>query len=87
MEKITVRLDVETMQRLETAARKAGTSRSAWAREAIKEEIAKRSRADPRKATLHALFGSWKDERSPEEILADIRTGFEQHQERASFDD
>ena len=80
MPQVAIYIDNETAAELDAAAERASKSRSAWVRDAIREKL-----HDRRKEQLLALFGSWKDDRSPEEILRDIKDLPEQR-ERASFD-
>ena len=73
-------LDEDTAAELDAAATLAGQSRSAWVCEAIKEKL-----RDRRKEQLMATWGTWLDDRTPEEILQDIKDVPKQR-ERASFD-
>lgn len=79
MAQLAIYLDDQTAKRLEAAARKAGKSRSAWVRELVSERLESRFPEE-----WYATFGSWQDDRTPEEILQEIRSGPEQR-ERASF--
>lgn len=56
--------------KLATAARKAGKSKSAWVKEAIQEKVAQRLPEH-----WFALWGSWEDQQSPEQLLKAIRRG------------
>jgi len=73
MAQLALYLDDETAERVDRAAREKGMSRSAWVRAVI------RARLDDRLPdSFFATFGSWADERGPDDILADLRAGDEQ---------
>lgn len=60
-------------QKLTTAARKAGKSKSAWVKEAIQEKVAQRLPAQ-----WFALWGSWEGRHTPQQLLKTIRRGVRQ---------
>jgi len=73
MPQLAIYLDDQTAKLLDEAAHRAGTSRSAWVRDAVQTRLANRL-----PESFFELYGSWEDDRSPEEILRDIRAGSEQ---------
>ena len=79
MARLAIYLDDEIAKRLNAAAQKAGKSRSAWVRELVSERLESRFPEE-----WFATFGSWEDDRTPGEILEEIRRGPGQR-ERASF--
>ena len=85
MPQVAVYLDKNTADDLARHARKAGISQSAFVRDAITEKL----KAEPNAAGFPQwwfdLSGSWEDDRSPEEIMRDIREGSEQP-DRAFFE-
>jgi Ribbon-helix-helix protein, copG family len=64
-------LDQETAERLSAAANAAGQSRSAFARRAIGDALPPSRGPFPQ--SWFDLLGTWEDDRTPEEILHDIR--------------
>jgi predicted transcriptional regulator len=81
MPQVAVYFDDETARLLEAGANREGKSRSAFVRDAVREKL----KSEPFPEWWFENLGTWEDDRSPEEILADIRSGPEQR-ERASFD-
>ena len=84
MAQLTLYIDDETARKVNEAAAKEGLSRSAWVKTAIARRLQEELDNGRRKRWL-ATKGAWKDDRTPEEILEDIRSGPPQR-ERASFD-
>ena len=80
MPQVTIYLDEETNKQLSEACERQKRSKSAVAAEAIRKSLANRLPPE-----WFKLFGSWEDDRTHEEIMADIRSGPEQR-ERAEFD-
>lgn len=70
MAQLAIYLDDETARLLDEAARKEGVSRSALARKAIRTHLHRRL-----PESFFAVLGTWEDDREPEEILRDIRSG------------
>jgi predicted transcriptional regulator len=70
MAQLALYLDDETVRSLDAHARKDGVSRSAWVREAIHTRLRNRL-----PESFFEVLGTWEDDRSPEEILADVRQG------------
>lgn len=68
MAQLALYIDDETVQQLDAQAREAGVSRSAWVREAIQARLKNRL-----PESFFEILGTWEDDRSPEEILADVR--------------
>ena len=79
---MTIYLDNETATRLSDAAHHDQKSRSAWASDAIRQCLPQRKFPQ----WWFDLFGTWEDDRTAEEIIADIRAHAPQA-ERASFDE
>lgn len=65
---LSIYLDTDTAQKLDEAAERQGVSRSALAAEAIRKSLAHRLPDE-----WFTLYGSWEDDREPEEILRGIR--------------
>ncbi len=68
MPQLTIYLDQETARKLEAAAEHEKVSRSAWASDAIRKCLP----SDKLPESWFALYGSWEDDRTAEEIIADI---------------
>ncbi len=79
MPRLTIHLDDGTARKLEETARKRGLSKSALAADYVRKALNRFS------DEWLALGGTWLDDRTTEEIMADIRQGPPQR-ERASFD-
>ncbi|MFN0147493.1 MAG: CopG family transcriptional regulator [Dehalococcoidia bacterium] len=71
MPQLTIYLDEETARKLDRAAEREKVSRSAFAANAIRDATAK-SAWDG----MLAVLGTWEDDRTVEEILADIDAGY-----------
>ena len=71
MSQLAIYLDEETAALLDKAAQKEGLSRSAWARRAILSSL---SHQLP--DSFFDVLGKWEDDRSPDEIIREIRSGF-----------
>ena len=69
MAQLAIYLDDETARQLDKAAKKAGVSRSACVREALRVHL---KNSLPR--TFFDVLGTWEDDRNADEILDDIRT-------------
>lgn len=72
MPRTTLYLDEATDHDLREAAAKHKKSRSAWVAETIRERLSD-DKPKPFPADWLETFGSWKDDRSAEEIIADIK--------------
>lgn len=70
MPRLTIYLDDQTAHDLDRAAQAAGMSRPAWVRQALEERL--RARLPE---SWFELLGTREDERTPDEILRDIRGG------------
>ncbi len=70
MSQLAIYLDEETAALLDKAAQKEGVSRSAWVRRAIQSSL---TNALPE--SFFEVLGSWEDDRSPDEIIREIRNG------------
>ncbi len=70
MAQLALYVDDETLRKLDERVRVEGGSRSAWVREAILARLTNRL-----PESFFDTIGAWEDERSPDEILADIRSG------------
>jgi predicted transcriptional regulator len=73
MTRIAIELDDDLVSRLDKAAAKAGKSRTDWAREVLEERLSGRL-----PEWWFRVLGTWDDARTPDQILADIRSGPEQ---------
>ncbi len=73
MAQLALYLDDETARRVEQAARRAGVSRSAWVRSVLLKQL-----DDRLPDSFFEVLGCWEDDRSPDEILADIRSASQQ---------
>ena len=73
MAQLALYLDQETARLLDEAAQTEGISRSAMARKAIRSHLHQRL-----PQSFFDALGAWDDSRSPEELLAAIRSGPEQ---------
>lgn len=69
MTKLAIELDDSLDQLLLKAAECAGKSPSEWVRDVVEERLSHRL-----PESWFALLGTWEDRRTPDEILADIRT-------------
>lgn len=71
MSQIAIYIEPPLEKKLSRAAKLEGKSRSAWVKEAILEKI---------NAKLpegwFKVWGSWEDNRSPEKILKDVKSGY-----------
>ncbi len=68
MPQLTIYLDEETARLLEHAAEAEGVSRSSLAADAIRRRLTPRFSEE-----WLANLGTWEDDRTPEDILAEIR--------------
>ena len=73
MAQLPIYLDEKTAREVNKAARKSGFSRSKWVSRIIKKELDEKI-----PDAFFDVLGTWKDDRSPEKILKDIRAGSEQ---------
>ena len=83
MAQVTIYIDDETAREIDEAAHGKGISRSAWFAEAAKHELRGTRRLS---REWFATLGSWKDDRSLEEIMAEIDEAGPDR-ELPSFDD
>ena len=84
MPQIAIYLDKETAEILDTAAEREGKSKSAFVRDAIKVRAQMETASGYLPQWWFDNLGGWEDDRSPEEIMRDIRSGPAQR-ERAKF--
>lgn len=80
MSQLAIYLDEETAALLDKAAQKEGLSRSAWARRAIQSSLTHHL-----PESFFEVLGTWEDDRSPDEIIREIRSG-SQDVPRAALD-
>ena len=73
MPQLALYLDDETARRIDQAARSRGLSRSAWVRDVIQKQLDERL-----PQSFFDVIGDWEDDRNPDEIMADIRSGYKQ---------
>lgn len=71
MSQIAIYIEPQLEKKLNRVARLEGKSRSAWVKEAILEKINARLPEG-----WFKLWGAWEDNRSPEKILEDIKSGY-----------
>lgn len=83
MAQVTIYIDDETAREIDEAATSRGLSRSAWFAEAAKHEL-RGTRRLPKE--WFDSLGGWVDDRTTEEILADI-DAYGPDRELPSFDD
>lgn len=65
---IAIYLDDQTAKLVAKAAKREKLSRSAWIKKAVAAQLSNKL-----PESFFAVLGSWEDERSPEDIVADIR--------------
>ncbi|GEM_PF-3469656 len=76
MAQIAIYLNDELEQKVSRAAQNEKISRSAWVKEAILKHIEEPGLPE----SWFKVWGSWEDDKSPEEIFQEIRKGsFETH--------
>ena len=75
MAQLAIYIDEKTAREINKASRKAGLSRSEWVSQVVKKELQGKL-----KEAFFQVLGTWEDDRSPEEILIDIRTGANQRE-------
>ena len=73
MAQIAIYLDRKTAELLNRTARREGMSRSAWVAWAVRAGV-----ADRLPSGFFAVLGTWQDDRTPAQILRDIRGGARQ---------
>jgi predicted DNA-binding protein len=73
MSQLALYLDDETANRIDEAARRRGMSRSAWVRAVIQKQL-----DEQLPDSFFDVLGTWQDDRTPEEIVKDIRAGDDQ---------
>ena len=74
MPQVILYVDKEFAERLDKAARRAGKSRSAWAREKLARDLEEPGRGGFPQWWWDNL-GKWQDTRTSDEIIADIDAG------------
>lgn len=77
MPQLAIYIDDKTQKKIDQAAKREGKSRSLWVKEAIVQKI---EGGIPE--SWFNLWGSWEDTRSTDEIIQDIKRGY-QESERA----
>jgi predicted transcriptional regulator len=70
MPRIAIYLDEDTKRRLTEAAEQEGVSRSAWVKRAVQSRL-----KDRLPESFFEVLGTWEDDREPEQILRDLRSG------------
>ena len=68
MTQVVVYLDPDTAKRMNEAVSEEHTSRSAWVKKAIEDRLANRL-----PESFFSTLGTWDDERTAEQIIADIQ--------------
>jgi hypothetical protein len=69
MAQLALYVDDDLVHKVDEAAAQTGQSRSAWVRAAIQLHLRNRLPQD-----FFQRLGTWRDERTPDQILADVRT-------------
>ncbi|MGD8990552.1 MAG: hypothetical protein PVI00_03770 [Desulfobacterales bacterium] len=77
MAQLAIYLKDRLAQRLEKAVKASGQSKSRWVAQAIE-----RSLQDQWPDGFFDLAGSWQDDRSPDEIIKEIRQGMQKPEDR-----
>jgi predicted transcriptional regulator len=77
MAQLAIYLEDQLAKRLDKAVKASGQSKSRWVAEAIE-----RSLQDHWPDGFFDLAGSWQDEKSPEEIIKEIREGMQKPEDR-----
>lgn len=77
MPQLAIYVDDNLSKKLNKAIRASGQSRSKWVADLIKSKL-----EDEWPEGFFELAGSWEGEETPEEIMANIRKGLEQTEER-----
>lgn len=77
MPQVAIYVDENLSKKLNKATRASGQSRSKWVADLIKSKL-----EDEWPEGFFELAGSWEGEETPEEIMANIRKGLEQTEER-----
>jgi hypothetical protein len=73
MTQMAIDLDEETLHQLQEASHRAGISAAAWAEKAVQNQL-----QDRLSDSFFQVLGTWQDDRTPEEILRDIRADVSQ---------
>ena len=77
MPQLAIYVDDNLSKKLNKVIRASGQSRSKWVTDLIKSKL-----EDEWPESFFELAGSWEGEETPEEIMANIRKGLEQTEER-----
>ena len=77
MSQIAVYIDDQLAERLDKAVKSSGKSKSKWVADAIRSSL-----QDRWPEGFFELAGSWEDDAEPEEIMARIRRGMAESEER-----
>lgn len=68
MAQLAIYLDDRTAREIKKQAKRAGVSRSEWVSQAVKKELSQKIPEE-----FFQVLGSWQDDRSPEQILKEIK--------------
>jgi hypothetical protein len=86
MAELVLHLDEDTAKALACAAERDHLSEAEWASTALKERLsAEDAERQARREAFLSLAGSWEDDRTVEQILADIKS-YPAQPERLQFD-
>lgn len=77
MAQLAIYLEDRLAKRLEKAVKASGQSKSRWVAEAIKHSL-----QDHWPDGFFDLAGRWQDDKSPDEIIKEIREGMEKPEDR-----
>jgi predicted DNA-binding protein len=80
MPQVAIYLDESLSKKLDDVTKASGKSKSKWVAEVIMEKLEKEWPED-----FFNLAGSWEDDRTPEQIMAEIRKGFEKPDSREAL--
>ena len=72
MAQITLYLDDSVAEKLADAAKREHVTESAWVGRLIADRLGAKDETES--GTIHSLVGKWEDERSTEQIIADVKS-------------
>lgn len=77
MPQVAIYIDEALSKKLDQVTRASGKSKSKWVADVISEKLENEWPQD-----FFALAGTWEDDRSPEQIMGDIRSGSRNFEKR-----
>ena len=81
MTQLAVYIGDKLSERLDKAVKASGKSKSKWIADAIKTAL-----KDQWPEDFFDLAGSWKDDRTPDEIINEIRKGYDIYEQREEIE-